>query len=510
MNKTNAEEIFSLLPENLQKVVCLLSVTPILTDNIANNILFNDAINYTVLDTVKQLPIWHQRNLETWSIDNDIRIVALKKLNGSFNKYSVRTLTVLKDIEQEIKNTFSIFEAHDWELQIGRLSLKSPDSFHVGVMLLRHHFNAADLYENIETTRVISEYIDESIDINSTKEQWTSELLNAYFMRGIYAYRKKNKALALRLLLPVWEKFNETLGSIHDAAISAHIIGIVWSKDHNLYDKAERAFKDSIKLRVNDTYGLAQVHHSLGNLYSTNPKCFEKAEEEYLKSIELRERDTLGLAQVHNSLGNLYAKKEKHFEDAEKHFMESIKLGGTNPIHLAQVHHSLGNLYSKKTERFDDAEKEYLESIRLDERNNNPFGLAKIYHSLGNLYSTKIEYFNSAVKAYLKGIRLDERNNNPFGLALIHFSLGNLYSTNENYIKNAECEYIRCINYGTKSHFHLASVYLNYGELKKRQKDFKKAIELFNKSLENEKNKQTIQNLKNLITECQKNLDSFI
>ncbi|KJU83083.1 hypothetical protein MBAV_004723, partial [Candidatus Magnetobacterium bavaricum] len=94
---------------------------------------------------------------------------------------------------------------------------------------IRTIFNLADHFNESETGRVIDLYMEEDIsEAEQTGESLWPYVLNAFFMRGMYAHKKKDHKKVLRFMIPGWEKRHNTVAGRHDAAIAAHIVGLTW------------------------------------------------------------------------------------------------------------------------------------------------------------------------------------------------------------------------------------------------------------------------------------------
>jgi tetratricopeptide (TPR) repeat protein len=302
-------------------------------------------------------------------------------------------------------------ELRDFQLQLARLSLSIPEEQETSMNTLRSVFDTAELFNNHEGLRVVSNYIDENLTLDENKTTYPAYLLSAFYIKGLQAYRTKNNGSALKYLTPVWKNRDSSFNSIKDAGIASHLIGLIYSKNKGMFSEAEYAYKESLKLRVpvNDKYGLAQVYHSLGNLYKDHDKITD-AENVYLKSIETGNEINHNhhLAQVYHSLGNLYSKDKNKFKEAESAYLQSLSLLKKldDKYGLAQVYHSLGNLYSKDRNKFKEAESKYLQSLKLDLANNNNNGLAQVYTSYGKLKCSQRD-FKLAKELFEKALKLE-------------------------------------------------------------------------------------------------------
>uniref|UniRef100_UPI0040563E4A tetratricopeptide repeat protein n=1 Tax=Candidatus Electronema sp. TaxID=2698783 RepID=UPI0040563E4A len=484
------QNIVSLLSPTAADSLSFLAVPRYLNDELATGILVKSGLANgnapDVVEEIRSFPIWHKKNRTSWSIDDDVREYVLSKLNGSAESTRRRVLNALREIRRQPEALSPAFNLRRFDLQLARLSLTVEQEQQSGIAVLRQFFNL----HHDETSRVVDLYIDESLPAEVPSGTLPDHLHSAYFMRGHYAYKNRQFKAALRFLEPVWKRRGGSAQSRHDAAIAAHLVGLMWSKETRRHHEAENAYRESLELGKEDSHHQAQVLHSLGNLLSKNRQRDKEAEEAYRKSLVLLERigDQFGQAQVWHSLGNLLSKNRQRDKEAEDAYRKSLLLAQDNAYHQAQVWHSLGNLLSKNRQRGKEAEDAYRKSLLLRGADDQ-FGQAQVLHSLGNLLGKNRQRDKEAEDAYRKSLLLLERIGDQFGQAQVLHSLGNLLSKNRQRDKEAEDAYRKSLLLGKDNPHHQAELQHSWANfLSKNKSCWPEAEELYKKSLDAAKN----------------------
>jgi tetratricopeptide (TPR) repeat protein len=441
-NKPDIGNILNALSPESRESLYVLSVPNLLNNLLAEKMLLStgktNGNSQMLIEELRSFPIWHDRTIKTWVFDEDIREYALEKLNGSGIEIRQKVLATMKLHRKELENVPTL-DTEDFDLQIARLSIGMEESRKEGIQKFRQIFDTANRYNLQETERVIDLYIEEKFPkFSHFDETLTEELGNVYFMRGLYAYKNTNFGKAISFLVPVWKKMSESYESMRDAAISAHLVGLIWSRDRKRWEEAEDAYKESLELleKVNNPFGQAQVYHSLGILLSKDRSRWEEAEDAYKESLELLEKvnNPFGQAQVYHSLGILLSKDRSRWEEAEDAYNESLRLRKVNDsFGQAQVYHSLGNLLSKDRSRWEEAEDAYKQSLILGK--DNLSHKAQVYHSLGNLLIKDRSRWEEAEDAYEQSLVLLEEINDQKGLAMICTSYGRFLINKEDFDK---------------------------------------------------------------------------
>src|SRR3990172_1255446 len=105
---TSIENIFGQLSSEAKESLCILSVATLLNDSIASSLLNKtgkangDADK--IIQEIRSFPVWHERTINTWTFDDEIRKYALKRLNGSDKKYRETVLATMKEHEREFES----------------------------------------------------------------------------------------------------------------------------------------------------------------------------------------------------------------------------------------------------------------------------------------------------------------------------------------------------------------------------------------------------------------------
>ena len=331
INKSDIVDTLNVLSPDSRESLYVLSVPNLLSDYLAEQMLLStgkaNGNAPQLIEELRSYPIWHERTIKTWVIDDDVREYALDKLNGSGNQIRQKVLTTMKEYRNELED-FSLLDLNDFDLQIARLSLGIEEDRKKGIQKFRQIFDKANKYNQQEIERVIDLYLDEKFPKSiSFDQRLPEEVSNAYFMRGLYSYKNNHFRKAVHFLVPVWKNRIESYDSIKDAAISAHLVGLIWTKERTKWKEAEEAFKQSLELleKINDTQGQGQVYHSLGNLLGRERSRWEEAEEAFKQSLALLEKinDQKGLSMVNTSYGRLLINKED-FNNAKIYLKKAL------------------------------------------------------------------------------------------------------------------------------------------------------------------------------------------
>ncbi|KJU83635.1 hypothetical protein MBAV_004173 [Candidatus Magnetobacterium bavaricum] len=366
---SSVEAVMSVLSEEVKEALQVLCVPNLLEDSLAESLLQStdkgNGNTSAIIKKLRSFPIWYYRTIRTWAFDDDIREYCIGKLNGSGKETREKVLRTLREKRKEFED-FIAFDIDDYDLQIARLAFTIEEYKPKAIDDIRVIFELAAHFNEPETGRVIDLYLEEDIpEAGQTEKSLPPYMLNAFFMRGMYAYKKKDHKKALRFMKPVWEKRHNTVASRRDAAIAAHIVGLIWSKDRNRWKDAEGAYKSSLKLFVGEPGSQAQVYHSLGNLLSKERNRWKEAEDAYNKSLEFGKGDRHHEAQVYNDYGTFLSNVIKRWDEAEEAYNKSLELGKGNRYHEALVYHNLGNFLRKDCYRWKETENAYKQSFDL-------------------------------------------------------------------------------------------------------------------------------------------------
>jgi tetratricopeptide (TPR) repeat protein len=487
------EEMWNSLSSDARESLHILSIPTLLFDPLAETLLIElDKGNGNSQELVKEIrsfPIWHYRTKKSWVIDDDVRECALEKLNGSKKELMEKVLYILKNRRSYFENV-PLLDMDDYDIQILRLSSKLEEHVTEGICGFRKFFNFADKYNRLEIGRVVDLYLEESFgEYLPSDKLRPDEACNVYFMRGYYAYKKRNFSKAIKFFLLVCKSSPESIESTNDVARALHLLGVIWSNNQKRWKEAENAFNKSINLleQIGFFYYQAQVYHSLGHLLSRSPRRRgNDAEEAYKQSITLfiNENDQFGQALVQHSYGNLLSSNWRRYDDAENHYDKSLELlrqmsdSPTKYESMGKVYHSFGRLLQKiKTpDRWNDARESYRLSIRSLENAGDLLGRANVHKSLGELLSKRRAGWDDAKKEFKQSLDLLRKIDNPYiqtkSQARIYHNLGKLLSNKRSGWDDAEESFEQSVKlFGkVKDQKHQAEVYYDHGKMLSREK----------------------------------------
>ena len=435
-NKTIAiKEIIETTSSKTKDALSILSISDILTDELASDILISAGIangnaNDLIRD-IKSIPIWYPRTSNSWVIDEDLREHFRNQLNGKTNQINKIILASLKKTHKETNGNLSFIDKKDLEYQITRFSLKINEEQENGVRVLRALFTIAQDYHFEETCRLINLFLVENIPFAVSTTNLPEYIQSAYFMQGMYQYKKGNYQPANQFFKTVTNNISASDQSIHDAAVAYHLIGKILcrqkKKNYILrWKQAEAAYIKSIKLSkmINDIQTLTMVYHSYGVLLSKDKNRRKLAESVFLQSITLAKRINAiySLSMVYHSYGVLLSKDSKRWKQAEDAFSQSITLSKEiNDVRsLAMIYHSVGLFYrkfnyQKSGEYFAKSIATYYEVSDIDSVNlifRNVFGILnkllknKKYASIFNFTSGFLQEYKDNVDIHLFNVKV--------------------------------------------------------------------------------------------------------
>src|SRR6056297_160011 len=427
MNNTIQNIVEDLTPEASQSLY-LLSFPFYLNDDVAMNLLVRSGLANgnasDLINEIRSFPIWHEETRRSWVIDDDVREYIFSKLNGSAETIRLTVLNAMQEIRLKPEELSQSGNLRQFDLQLARLSLTVEHEQEKGINALRKFFNE----NNDETLRVIDLYIDENLSSTiSHIKILPDHLQNAYFMRGSYAYKINDFKSAMHFLKPVWKRRSGTYQSVQDAAVAAHLIGLIFCKEYR-YKKAEDAYRESLELskQVNNLIGQAHVSHSLGNLLRLNNRHIE-AKEALERSISILEDrgNQSDVAIVLNSLGGVL----RHLGDLEgaKEALErsiSILEDRGNQSDVAIVLNSLGGVLRHLGDL--EGAKEALErSISILEDRGNQSDVAIVLNSLGGVLR-HLGDLEGAKEALERSISIHEDRGDQSSVAITKKNIQNI------------------------------------------------------------------------------------
>lgn len=241
--------------------------------------------------------------------------------------------------------------------------------------------------------------------------------------------------------------------------------------------------------------GLATGFTRLGTIHLNNNN-FEKAEEKLLQAllIEKQENNKSGICRAYTQLGKLY-KIQQDYDKALLYYQKSLetRLEQNDSNKIALLYNNIARLY-QNTKGYDKAIEYYNKSISIREINNDKSKLIISYNNLGSFYNT-LRRYNSAFIELNKGKKLALQLKDSIQLSSIFLNMGHSFAG----LKNSDSAifyYRNSLSIKEKLGLkHKEVLYNGFGNISKRQGDFEKAIEYFQKSIDNANSNKNFEKL---------------
>lgn len=303
---------------------------------------------------------------------------------------------------------------------------------------------------------------------------------------------------------------------------SSSKIGRVYLQMKN-FDFAEKYFQQALDLCLSnkDKKGIAKNYQYLG-LVCTNTGNLEKAKEFYSQALNSAQntKDTAQMvastisignswikigdyleafnffnmalvytegrkdsydekARIYNNLGVLFSEQGNYTKSLEYYEHAAVIYDSLNiQSELGRTYNNIGTIYWY-TDDYETAQSYYEKSLRIRHIENDTTGEAYVLNNLGMLVGSK-EDFVLALDFFEKSLKLFESQQNRSGCLLATFNLGEVYFAMNEPIK-AEDYYNRSLSIAQKDDildYKLANLE-SLASLYKRNKNYKKAIEVF-------------------------------
>lgn len=278
------------------------------------------------------------------------------------------------------------------------------------------------------------------------------------------------------------------------------------------YEKAIAYYEEALKYNrqeetVNELH-ISNTLNNIGNTYSNigktwhDAKNYELALNYHLEAIDLRENipniSCKNLARSYKNIGNDYANLKRDGEALE-YRMKALKLykkvlHGGHP-ELANAYQDVGNTY-RLTENLAEAFRYYAEAEKIWQKQlpQNEFYLAKCRYAIGLTYSHQaakgencqyglaLEYYKKALEGYQKSMKSSNKD-----LARCKAAIGETYLKLGNrrealqYLKEYNTLQTRDQN---KRKYKEIKRYHHLGELCKKEKQSKEALDYYQKVLQ--------------------------
>lgn len=229
------------------------------------------------------------------------------------------------------------------------------------------------------------------------------------------------------------------------------------------------------------------------------PGIFENVTDIWAKEFKYREIVDLGnrilintdsttnkalLSSVYNTLGLNYWKLGEL--DSALVFLEksaAIRRELNNPRSIGIAYNNLGVLYWKKG-NYERAYLNYSQALEYREKAKDFKGVVLVLNNLGLIYQ-RLKYYDFSEEAIRKALRIADSINYDFGIGYSHRRLANLCLEQEKY----DCFYENAnkavkIFEASKSIDDIGEIYNDFGRYYVGKKQFPKAVEYYEKSLE--------------------------
>lgn len=239
------------LPEPVKRAVRILAIPYLLDQKIAVDLLIGAGITplaaIELIQQVKSHRIWVQRSKNTWSIAAETRDIALSELGEEALSLKRKAITILKSNMPPCQEQ-NYLAYQDYQLQMVRLSLSIPEYQQEAIDTLRSFFDAAEWFNQTESARVASLYIDEHFEL-ADKIGYPENMHKAFFMRGIHAFRQQDYQLAIKLLNIIAENQGGTAVALPDVIAAFYYLGLSY-KELRRIENARDAFLKGIQATI--------------------------------------------------------------------------------------------------------------------------------------------------------------------------------------------------------------------------------------------------------------------
>ncbi|HAF29793.1 MAG TPA: hypothetical protein DCG75_12175 [Bacteroidales bacterium] len=251
-------------------------------------------------------------------------------------------------------------------------------------------------------------------------------------------------------------------------------------------DTAKKYYIQSFRIfnKLENFNGLADVYLDLGNIHFFKAS-YDSASFYYNKSIgfKLDLGDNEGLINLYNNLGAVY-KKTGEINLAIKALENSIQIcdqlnlkqkKGLALINLASIYFTQGNLSKAMSYNF--------EALKISEQTNDLYTKSNSYTNLGNIY-TFIEDYQKALEYQKKSLQIDQQLEDWEGIVAAYNNIGEIY-LDKGMSDSAEYFFYKSLYLYESNNIKInyEGTTFNIGQAFKIKKDFKTALDYFNRSL---------------------------
>jgi len=245
------------------------------------------------------------------------------------------------------------------------------------------------------------------------------------FLNGMVCYREGSLKEAERLL----RKVIETIADRVEVAIALHIIGRLDGQRGRIQQaEAELSRSITIRRKLDDVHGEAQVLHTLGQLIGRDRRRSAQAEGMLRQSLTILRAlgDVRGEAQVLHTLGQLVGRYRRRSAEAEGLLRQSLTLEHDQwAFGEAQVLHTLGQLIGRDRRRSAEAEQLLRQSLGIGEQQKNRPHQAQVLYSLGKLLA-RLDREDEGIRMLRRSLAINREMHNSYGINLAESELRRL------------------------------------------------------------------------------------
>lgn len=164
MDNKELQDFMEVLPEEVFRVLKILSLSPLLNDELAASILYRLEVDkpFEIIQDLKAIPVWHDRTKVTWVIDEDVQVFF------SANTQATEKERIFEAILREMEAFASAFSGTIWVddtdyySQILRIALKIDREKPAAIKKIGELIAFAEKENNPELTRVCYLYLEEA------------------------------------------------------------------------------------------------------------------------------------------------------------------------------------------------------------------------------------------------------------------------------------------------------------------------------------------------------------
>ena len=210
--------------------------------------------------------------------------------------------------------------------------------------------------------------------------------------------------------------------------------------------------------------------------YKSGDKFYKEALLHY-EGLDIKKNTAL----INFNLG-VFSSRNKDYKSSIDYYSKSIKI--KEEIGYKKIYNDvyyLARAYAK-TGNFKESVSNYKKALGISEQTNNSKRIENCLSSIGNVYSHQGNY-QLALEFMNKSLFSAKKNNNIKNISDALVSIGNVYIRLQNYDKAILYHNDALIETNKANKRNIGTISHNLGESYKYKKEYKKALELFEKSI---------------------------